>query len=245
MFLASFTYTVQTPVIIIPLDLSQLQSNTIFNPSQTIAQEQTNYPNHKNNILSNTINNGNAFNDSSSTDEVNEIKSLTHNNKLKDNINVNQNRSHLPAEQCVQITNKQKDLNNFSNIHLNETVNKTKNQNINYLYKCSFCTKEYKRKTNLENHLKIHLNTCFKCNICSQKFIRQSNLKKHKASHYIEKLFKCRFCHKHFKHRSILLDHIRRHTGEKPFQCDICFKSFSLKQNLKVHKRIHDRKKTG
>ena len=79
-------------------------------------------------------------------------------------------------------------------------------------HQCTFCTKEFKKPSDLVRHIRIH-------------------------SH--EKPYKCNQCFRAFAVKSTLTAHIRTHTGIKHFKCNVCDKLFSTHGSLKVHTRLH------
>lgn len=77
------------------------------------------------------------------------------------------------------------------------------------------------------------------CNVCSKKFKRKEFLLQHLKSHIGLRPFKCDepTCNKSFSRKEHLLRHIVSHTGKKMFNCDVCNKLFSRKDNLNKHRR--------
>lgn len=58
-------------------------------------------------------------------------------------------------------------------------------------FQCSVCAKNFLKRTNLTDHLKIHANVKnFRCSICEKSFIQYGNLKAHMRCHTKEKPFK-------------------------------------------------------
>jgi len=106
-------------------------------------------------------------------------------------------------------------------------------------FRCSVCSKVYKRKSNLQSHLRLHTETAFGCTYCGKQFARKDNLNQHLRIHTNEKPFRCSYCAKCFRQKHTLVDHERIHTGEKPFGCEYCHKRFAAKCNLITHTRTH------
>ena len=79
-------------------------------------------------------------------------------------------------------------------------------------HQCTYCTKEFKKPSDLVRHIRIHTH---------------------------EKPYKCRQCFRAFAVKSTLTAHIKTHTGVKDFQCEVCNKMFSTQGSLKVHLRLH------
>lgn len=77
------------------------------------------------------------------------------------------------------------------------------------------------------------------CNVCSKKFKRKEFLMQHLKSHIGLRPFKCDepTCNKSFSRKEHLLRHVVSHTGKKMFSCDVCNKLFSRKDNLNKHRR--------
>lgn len=88
----------------------------------------------------------------------------------------------------------------------------------------------------LKNEMKKKQNQCM---YCGKQFLRKWNLNEHIKIHTKEKPFECKICHKRFTQKHSLVEHTRIHSGERPFECDICHKRFRIKYNCKVHKRRH------
>lgn len=129
-------------------------------------------------------------------------------------------------------------------------------------YRCSCCTMEFNRPSDLQRHLLIHSKTKpYMCNICDRGFTWFGNFQKHMFTHgagqtslhpllihqmnedeFVMKdgsLFKCRLCLKLFTRMSGLRTHVRMHTGQRPYKCDQCSFAFTTARALKMHLRIH------
>uniref|UniRef100_A0A8C5M6M5 C2H2-type domain-containing protein n=1 Tax=Leptobrachium leishanense TaxID=445787 RepID=A0A8C5M6M5_9ANUR len=77
------------------------------------------------------------------------------------------------------------------------------------------------------------------CPYCTKEFKKPSDLVKHIRIHTHEKPFKCLQCFRAFAVKSTLTAHIKTHTGIKAYKCDFCMKCFSTSGSLKVHIRLH------
>ena len=79
-------------------------------------------------------------------------------------------------------------------------------------HQCPYCTKEFKKPSDLVRHIRIHTH---------------------------EKPYKCTQCFRAFAVKSTLTAHIKTHLGVKDYKCEECNKLFSTQGSLKVHLRLH------
>lgn len=138
------------------------------------------------------------------------------------------------------------------------------------VYLCEFCGNEFRRKIDLDRHVRIHTGERpFKCSTCGRTFIQKAHLNIHLKRHthvlqselLIDKTPQptpqsiklgtfydkdrrhiCQVCRKAFSQRGHLNVHMLIHTGAKPFRCDICNRNFNQKQTLKRHMVTHFKK---
>ena len=80
----------------------------------------------------------------------------------------------------------------------------------------------------------------FKGQICDKRFFKKSNLNQHMKIHNKSNAFKCDICMKVFSKKCNLVVHYRIHTGEKPFACQVCDRKFSRKDILVRHQATHN-----
>ncbi|XP_017038160.1 zinc finger protein weckle [Drosophila kikkawai] len=117
------------------------------------------------------------------------------------------------------------------------------------IYKCSICSKPYKKPKAYKRHmLEVH-NVMpadlpkLECNQCGIEFPTNSQLHIHYRSHLPAKLKadnSCPHCEKRFTTPGTLKRHIEGvHKGIKPFVCDLCGKGFKYITGLKDHKLVH------
>ncbi|XP_053660583.1 zinc finger protein 761-like [Anopheles marshallii] len=114
-------------------------------------------------------------------------------------------------------------------------------------FKCSFegCTKAFKSRIGLDEHVARHTNSFeFSCDICQKGFQHRSYLSAHRRAHNTERNFQCALCEQTFKSKQALLDHKnRRHLGVKPFACELCDKQYTKNAQLRAHIEQHHEKR--
>lgn len=108
------------------------------------------------------------------------------------------------------------------------------------MFKCLACGKDFRQKSTLLQHERIHTDARpFACVDCGKRFRQQSHLTQHLRIHANEKPFACLYCDRTFRQRAILNQHMRIHSGEKPYVCAECGKRFRQKAILNQHIRTH------
>ncbi|KFB40597.1 AGAP011544-PA-like protein [Anopheles sinensis] len=85
------------------------------------------------------------------------------------------------------------------------------------LFKCLTCGKDFKQKSTLLQHERIHTDSRpYGCPECGKRFRQQSHLTQHLRIHANEKPFSCAYCPRSFRQRAILNQHIRIHSDVSP-----------------------------
>ncbi|KAI8045591.1 zinc finger protein weckle [Drosophila gunungcola] len=117
------------------------------------------------------------------------------------------------------------------------------------IYKCSICSKPYKKPKAYKRHMEEVHNTApqdlpqLECNQCGVSFSTVTQLHAHYRSHLPAKLKpdnSCPHCEKIFTTPGTLKRHIDGvHKQIKPYVCDLCGKSFNYITGLKDHKLVH------
>lgn len=108
------------------------------------------------------------------------------------------------------------------------------------LFKCLTCGKDFKQKSTLLQHERIHTDSRpYGCPECGKRFRQQSHLTQHLRIHANEKPYTCAYCPRSFRQRAILNQHLRIHSGEKPYSCPECGRQFRQKAILNQHVRTH------
>nr|XP_054925360.1 zinc finger protein 84-like [Dermacentor andersoni] len=81
----------------------------------------------------------------------------------------------------------------------------------------------------------VPVNESYICSYCSKSFNARGNLNTHLRIHTGERPFQCHLCPRAFTQKVTLVHHVRTHTGERPFQCRFCLKAFVRKLERKDH----------
>lgn len=114
------------------------------------------------------------------------------------------------------------------------------NKNDKRQHSCAICDKWFLKKSNLEAHMRIHLNMKdHVCKVCGKSFIQVGNYVAHLRVHTKERPFCCILCPKSYTQSSALTVHVRSHTQEKNFICKTCTKAFTNSSDLRKHELVH------
>ncbi|KAH1010231.1 hypothetical protein HUJ05_004557 [Dendroctonus ponderosae] len=85
------------------------------------------------------------------------------------------------------------------------------------LFKCLTCGKDFKQKSTLLQHERIHTDSRpYGCPECGKRFRQQSHLTQHLRIHANEKPYACVYCERTFRQRAILNQHLRIHSDVSP-----------------------------
>uniref|UniRef100_A0A665T090 C2H2-type domain-containing protein n=1 Tax=Echeneis naucrates TaxID=173247 RepID=A0A665T090_ECHNA len=105
---------------------------------------------------------------------------------------------------------------------------------------CPYCSKEFKKPSDLVRHIRIHTHEKpFKCKQCFRAFAVKSTLTAHMKTHTGIKAFECQSCLKCFSTSGSMKVHMRLHTGVRPFSCPHCDKIFRTSGHRKTHIASH------
>lgn len=107
-------------------------------------------------------------------------------------------------------------------------------------HQCFICPKEFRRRVELERHIRVHTGERpYCCSICTKSFTQKVHLEVHMRTHSSEKPYSCTVCSKTFSQNIHLRVHFRTHTGERPYRCSVCKQTFTQKVYCQRHMLIH------
>ncbi|CAH2230087.1 jg11295 [Pararge aegeria aegeria] len=109
------------------------------------------------------------------------------------------------------------------------------------VYPCNACNKSYKKKFELNRHIRHHhlQQRSFLCDKCNAKFFSKRGLVDHMTRHTGGENCSCDVCGKAFSRMRTLREHMKLHEDDKRFQCEVCKKTFMQKSSLKSHVKLH------
>ncbi|XP_063696047.1 zinc finger protein 70-like [Culicoides brevitarsis] len=116
-------------------------------------------------------------------------------------------------------------------------------------HKCSLCDKSFAQISNLNHHMKLHVDEGKKarpkCDLCGKSFSEMRSLKRHEVKHTGERKYECDLCPKKFLYSHNLLNHKRSHLNEKRYKCknEGCEKAFVTCSELLQHTKKHEKDK--
>ncbi|KAL1517837.1 hypothetical protein ABEB36_001550 [Hypothenemus hampei] len=105
---------------------------------------------------------------------------------------------------------------------------------------CEVCSKTFKRREHLYQHMKLHTGfRPYQCSECKKTFVRKEHLLRHMVLHSGERNFTCDICTKSFSRHDNLLKHIRTHNKDSTYTCESCEKVFMTKYYYESHRSEH------
>lgn len=107
-------------------------------------------------------------------------------------------------------------------------------------YVCDVCSRGFKRREHLYQHVKLHTGfRPYRCDHCNKAFMRKEHLIRHSTLHSGQKNYTCNICEKSFSRNDNLLKHKKTHDKQTSYTCEICQKQFVMKHYYNAHKLAH------
>src|SRR4051812_27399837 len=110
----------------------------------------------------------------------------------------------------------------------------------NHIEICEICSKTFRTKNAIEEHMKTHARRAedrIRCEICGHFLADLKSYNRHVKNHATEELDNtCSYCGKKSPNRNALKKHMKYvHEMSKTFQCRYCEKCFKRPRNLIDH----------
>ncbi|XP_017139754.1 zinc finger protein 664 [Drosophila miranda] len=105
-------------------------------------------------------------------------------------------------------------------------------------FKCDLCIKQFQRKRNLDEHMKIHTRSHI-CQTCEQRFLFKTDLDLHMSVHKSKRPYQCPLCMKSFATSQNRTNHKCLLEEDHPFKCTHCPQTFAHNYYLKEHMLSH------
>lgn len=110
------------------------------------------------------------------------------------------------------------------------------------LFPCNACSKVYKKKFDLNRHIKNHhlQQKNYSCTVCGASFFSSRGMNDHMILHDGKyQVFACDVCGKGFSRPRTLKEHLKTHEESHRFECSVCNKNFTHKSSLRTHLKLH------
>lgn len=171
------------------------------------------------------------------TSYTNVISSVSNNVYSNNN---NNNNGSINVQNNVALSTETTDSKVNTSILENGIVQNTSNGSQQKSHVCEICSRGFKRREHLYQHMKLH--TGFRpyiCEHCNKAFMRKEHVIRHSTLHSGQKNFTCNICDKSFSRNDNLLKHKKTHEKQASYVCEICQKQFVMKHYYNAHKLTH------
>ena len=109
------------------------------------------------------------------------------------------------------------------------------------IFSCDLCNHFCEEFSQVELHVKQHIEKRSICEVCGRGFSRGTDLKRHRRLHTGEKPYLCHHCGESVIDSSALSKHVQvYHATVKRHTCDLCGKGFVNKKCFENHQRKHE-----
>ncbi|CAD7080315.1 unnamed protein product [Hermetia illucens] len=135
---------------------------------------------------------------------------------------------------------KEEEVSDESEKETTELENGCPENEVEEVFKCKHCPKQFSNKTRFNRHEHYHKQTKCKCPICNNVFSHKSNLKRHIATHKNQNQFNCDKCKAKFSDSNDLYEHLLKHSKteaqrEYIHECNFCDKRTKSVAAYRLH----------